>query len=79
MVLQVWGCSAGCRDALGTSNKLISTWRGTRVPSEELPGQCLTSTQNLTGGTYREKKNFGKRDSIALGLCEENNQHFITA
>lgn len=66
MVLQVWGCSAGCRDALGTSNKSSAR------------GEVLASTEILQGETYGEKKHFGKRDFIALGLCEEN-KHFITA
>uniref|UniRef100_A0A8U8CDP7 Uncharacterized protein n=1 Tax=Geospiza parvula TaxID=87175 RepID=A0A8U8CDP7_GEOPR len=47
----------------------------------EAPGSLLRSCQasllpqlrTWQGETHREKKNFGERDCIALGLCEENN------
>lgn len=86
--VQVWCCRCGGAGqgagmlwvpAVNSSARGGTAHLRVEHPPEQLPGQYLTSTENLAGETYREKKNFGQRDFIALGLCEENNQCSVTA
>lgn len=61
VVLQVCGSVAGRMDALGfssSSDKPLSTGRGTRFPFEGLQGPYLTSVMNLTVGNPQAEENF---------------------
>lgn len=82
--VQVWCCRCG-----GAVQEAGMLWVPAMNSSAhgKAPGPHLRNSQVSVlpqlrpwqGETYREKKNIGKRDSVALGLREENNQHFITA
>lgn len=82
--VQVWCCRCGgaVQDAGMLWVPAINSSACGEAPGSHLRNcQVSISPQLRTWlwETYREKKKFGKSDFIALGLCEENNQRFITA
>lgn len=76
--VQVWCCRCGVQDAGMLWVPAINSSARGEPQLRNCQAGLLAQLRTWQGETYGEKKRFGKRDFIALGLCEENN-HFITA